>query len=162
MHPADADNCVWNLAKPTEEPRRFPAPDVRWLRFSPDGKALAWGSWDSAVTLIDPATGKDLHPREAHLGPVRSVVWSRRRSADRHRQRRSHGPAVGCPQRRLAACFPRPYQCAESRGPVPRWPLARLRQRGRNCYSLGHGRWQEEVSTAQSSRGVCRAILAGR
>ena len=67
---------MWNLADRTQGPRRFPAADVRWVRFSPDGKTLALGAWDIAVTLIDVASGKDLYPREAHVGPILALAWS--------------------------------------------------------------------------------------
>jgi WD40 repeat protein len=55
------------------------------VAYSPDGKALASGSWDETVSLWDLRTGKERLTFEGHTDHVLSVAFSpcicRRRSA---------------------------------------------------------------------------------
>jgi WD40 repeat protein len=66
---------LWDLTR-REIKLTLDAPDVRRAFFSPNGKVLAWESDGGAVTLLDAATGKELHSFEAHTGPVSAVAYS--------------------------------------------------------------------------------------
>src|SRR5271166_5546107 len=46
------------------------------VAFSPDGKVLATGSFDSTVKLWDFASKKELQTLKGHTLPVYSVAWS--------------------------------------------------------------------------------------
>ena len=46
------------------------------VAWSPDGRTLASGGYDSTARLWDPATGEQLAVLEGHTGRVNSVAWS--------------------------------------------------------------------------------------
>src|SRR5438552_4610348 len=46
------------------------------IAFSPDGKMLAWGDNDFAITLWDVAASQEKARMEGHAGPIRSVAFS--------------------------------------------------------------------------------------
>jgi WD40 repeat protein len=59
-----------------EPPKRPSKGLVFWVTFSPDGKTLLSASWDGAVKLWDPATGKEKGMLAGHTGPVRMVTFT--------------------------------------------------------------------------------------
>jgi WD40 repeat protein len=65
---------LWNV-EAEEVVTRVPAPEVCGVRFSPDGKLLAWES-GTAVGFIDATTGKHIHSYDAHTGPVTALAYS--------------------------------------------------------------------------------------
>jgi len=50
--------------------------DVWSVAFTPDGRCLASGSWDSAIRLWDSNSGALVRTLGGHAGPVRSVAFS--------------------------------------------------------------------------------------
>ena len=56
------------------ESSQWDAPSV--LAFAPDGRALATGSWQGTVKLLDPTSGKELATLGKHKDCVCSVVFS--------------------------------------------------------------------------------------
>jgi RNA polymerase sigma factor (sigma-70 family) len=75
--------CLWDAAT-GKELRTFGGDCLAaWVRFSPDGKTLAYGGernprndQDAVIHLADPATGKDLRHLEGHKGPVVHVAFA--------------------------------------------------------------------------------------
>jgi hypothetical protein len=67
-------------AQAQDQPEIFPqlghSSPVASVAFSPDGKALASGSWDKAVKLWDVASGRELLTLSGHSDEVRSVAIS--------------------------------------------------------------------------------------
>ena len=80
------------------------------VAFSPDGTRIVSGSSDNTVRLWDAATGQPVgQPLTGHTEPVYERGVQPRRQADRLRQRRQDGAAVGRghrPTRRPAADRP--------------------------------------------------------
>jgi len=46
------------------------------VAWSPDGKWLATGSWDSTAKVWDAASGRELHVLRGHNDYISSVAWS--------------------------------------------------------------------------------------
>jgi WD40 repeat protein len=67
---------LWDLSATEDAPRIVPLPEVRWVRYSPDGKTLACGCSCNSVCLFDPASGKEIRPLDAHRGGVWRVAYS--------------------------------------------------------------------------------------
>src|SRR5438876_762733 len=46
------------------------------IAFSPDGKTIAWATWEGPVRLCDRATGQELRQFDGHRGRVLSLVFT--------------------------------------------------------------------------------------
>ena len=49
---------------------------VKTIAFSPDGKRIAFASWDSAVNVCDIADGGNVFTYKGHSDPVHGIAWS--------------------------------------------------------------------------------------
>ncbi len=61
---------IWNISD-GRAVRTLPGhkDQVVWMRFSPDQKMIATGSWDDTVRLWEAATGKELAVLTGHKAP---------------------------------------------------------------------------------------------
>jgi WD40 repeat protein len=69
--------CLWDVSTGKELNRLdvLPGP-VRCLAFSPDGKTLAFGTWDKMVHFWRASEGKVIHKLARHPGKVTSLAFS--------------------------------------------------------------------------------------
>lgn len=66
---------IWDLENPLRWERIVPAPGVESLRYAPDGKTLSWRCNDESLNFLDPVSGKEILPQEAHRAAVNAVVY---------------------------------------------------------------------------------------
>jgi WD40 repeat protein len=78
--PVDLRRWEWHYLKRASAGGLFTlrghAREVRSVCFSPDGRRIATGSWDSTVKVWDARTGRELLSLQGHTGGVNSVCFS--------------------------------------------------------------------------------------
>ena len=124
---------------------------VTAVAYSPDGRTLATGSWDSTVRLWDVATHTQLGaPLLGHDDTVNSIAFSPDGRHARDRQRRQDGAAVGrghAQATRQAA--PGPKEARRERRLQPGW--ANTRDGRRRQGTCGCGTWRRTSNAASRS-----------
>jgi hypothetical protein len=152
---AQGEIKLWDVASGREVRTLSGHTDWVWsVAFSPDGRLLASGSWDTTIKLWEVASGSLVRSLTGHPGfGVNSVAFSptggswhqapaAQPTASAHSRR---DQAVGCGQWQGSAHPLRPRQLGLVRGIQPRRAAPGLRLLGQDDQAVGHQRSGGEV-----------------
>jgi WD40 repeat protein len=151
---------LWNLKTGQPGMRFARQGSVASAQFSPDGRWVVTGSWDTTAKIWDAETGLVQRRLAGHTGFVNDVVFSPRDTASR-RPATTAPRALGRRDRTGTDPLHRASGSSPQRGLFARWPTCSDRVQRQNRAYLGYRNGpQVQELTAHDQAVLCAAYSA--